>query len=249
MTIDGIEYLNPDTINGLNLYAYCGNNPVMRVDENGNAWWHWLLGAIIIVAAVALSIVTAGIATPISAALGGGMLGAIVGGAVAGAIGGAITSFGFSVAIQGISNGFSNIDWKEVGIQTTIGAATGALLGGIGGGLKYARAAMYLKSNGVTNIKETLNNFKGIPSVKISKGITAYRYYDGINAMQKGRYLTNALTSNPIKDLVLYNNQATMVSKFLINDGTKYLVGRIAGSSNNALQYFVANINWLTLLS
>ena len=31
MTIDGIEYLDPETINGLNLYAYCGNNPVMAV--------------------------------------------------------------------------------------------------------------------------------------------------------------------------------------------------------------------------
>ena len=35
ITIDGIKYLDPETINGLNLYAYCGNNPVMNVDFAG----------------------------------------------------------------------------------------------------------------------------------------------------------------------------------------------------------------------
>ena len=57
ITIDDVSYLAPDTINGLNLYAYCGNNPVMRVDANGNAWWNpfsWDWGAIgeIIIGAV-----------------------------------------------------------------------------------------------------------------------------------------------------------------------------------------------------
>ena len=33
---DSVEYIDPETINGLNLYAYCGNNPVMYVDPNGN---------------------------------------------------------------------------------------------------------------------------------------------------------------------------------------------------------------------
>ena len=32
---DSIEYLEPNTINGLNLYAYCGNNPVMHTDPYG----------------------------------------------------------------------------------------------------------------------------------------------------------------------------------------------------------------------
>lgn len=47
INIDSIEYLDPENINGLNLFAYCGNNPVVRVDYNGNAWWDWLLGAVI----------------------------------------------------------------------------------------------------------------------------------------------------------------------------------------------------------
>ena len=33
---DDISYLDPETINGLNLYAYCGDNPVIYVDPSGN---------------------------------------------------------------------------------------------------------------------------------------------------------------------------------------------------------------------
>ena len=29
ISVDGIEYLDPETINGLNLYAYCNNNQIL----------------------------------------------------------------------------------------------------------------------------------------------------------------------------------------------------------------------------
>ena len=33
---DSIDYLNPESINGLNLYCYCMNNPIMYADPSGN---------------------------------------------------------------------------------------------------------------------------------------------------------------------------------------------------------------------
>ena len=66
ITIDDISYLDPDSVNGLNLYAYCANNPVMNVDPTGN--FPWLIFAII----AAAIIVTGGIVGGLSAGIDGG---------------------------------------------------------------------------------------------------------------------------------------------------------------------------------
>ena len=49
---DSLEYLDPESIHGLNLFAYCGNNPVMNVDPEG----HVALSIILIAAAIGFAV-------------------------------------------------------------------------------------------------------------------------------------------------------------------------------------------------
>ena len=38
LNADHPSFLQPESLQGLNLYTYCGNNPVMHRDQNGNDW-------------------------------------------------------------------------------------------------------------------------------------------------------------------------------------------------------------------
>lgn len=63
---DSIEYLDPSSINGLNLYCYCFNNPIMYYDPSGHApeWVNYLCwglaAGIVIGAGIALMIASGG---------------------------------------------------------------------------------------------------------------------------------------------------------------------------------------------
>lgn len=188
-----------DLFNGLNLYAYCGNNPVNNTDESGNAWWDWLISIFVavavIVAVVAVSVLTAGVGTAIAGALGGGVgatiFGSAVGGAITGAITGAIMSFGISVIQQGITNGYNNINWGQVGINTLIGAASGfvsgAIFGVISGSIKVANAAKLWDKgtfkSGYKSMKHhfQLNGGKGNTIIKFTKDAITFAERNGSN--------------------------------------------------------------------
>ena len=51
---DSIEYLDPESINGLNLYCYCMNNPIMYANPSGHLpkWLQWTLGGLIVVGTI-----------------------------------------------------------------------------------------------------------------------------------------------------------------------------------------------------
>ena len=141
---DSVQYADPETINGLNLYAYCLNNPVEYADPTGElAWYEWLgIGLAAVGAALVIGAVTAltmGVGTTVlttslaGAVIHGAAVGTLIGagvGAVAGGIiGGAVSGWTAEGILSGIGIGFGG------------GAIIGAVIGGSIGAIQYKFAA------------------------------------------------------------------------------------------------------------
>ena len=123
LNMDSIEYADPESVNGINLYAYCGNNPVMGYDPDGT--WDWLraiaiaaLAVVAVAAIAAITVATGGAATPVIA-------GAVIGAGISGA----------SSAVSQLAT-TGEVQWEQVLVDASIGAVSGAFGGsaiGVGG--------------------------------------------------------------------------------------------------------------------
>ncbi len=125
---DSIDFLVPNHLTGLNLYAYCNNNPVMYSDPSG---CFAITTAILIGAAIGLAIgATAGGISAYnnakaSGSTGGELIGktvlGAVGGGVIGAAAGAVVGAGAWLAASAITAGIGAIG---AGISALSGGAT-----------------------------------------------------------------------------------------------------------------------------
>ena len=171
ISLDSIEYLDPESINGLNLYCYCYNNPISYSDPSGNLpqWAEWLIGGALVVGAIALTIVTAGAGGALAAALGGSLLATIGSGVVVGATVGAVSGMMINAGTQLITNGTENFSWSEFGKSAWTGAIAGGIAGGLFAGIQYGLSAGKIANSvsGLSKAQTRLNNvFKPLGNVK-----------------------------------------------------------------------------------
>ncbi len=102
-------------------YVFCGNDPINRIDPEGDSWWSILLGAVVGIIGVAVTVATAGAACPALLASESALAAETVVGTVAGAVG-SVTGSLVTAACDNVP-----ITGKMV-----LGAAIGGAVGGLG---------------------------------------------------------------------------------------------------------------------
>ena len=131
------QFTTGSDLTGLNPFAYCGNNSVNRIDSAGKAWWHWVLGAAVVVAAAVATVVTCGgfaAAATAVCMVGSGVATTTTASTIAaGAFIGSATAYGTAV-LSAASTSRSVQEFKDQGNWGTVAAIVfGGLMGGYDG--------------------------------------------------------------------------------------------------------------------
>lgn len=197
-------------INGLNLYIYCGGNPVMRTDPTGRDWWSDLwnkfqtgvvtlfVSALAVLAIGAISVFTFGLGAVLTVGLG--------------ALAGGLISFGVSTGMQLASNGwnFNKLDWNTILIDTGFGMVGGAI-GGTAIG-KIGQLAVGSLLNAANTIEDGIVSGTDIALIQLQVlvgfgiNLVGFKRFGGSGALREFAKDTGLGLKNPAaKNLVQFS--------------------------------------------
>ena len=231
-------------INGLNLYMYCNDNPIMYTDDSGclPEWLKWVsIGAAILGAALvvsAITVLTCGIGTTVlagtvvgaglhSAAIGA-LIGAGVGTVAGGLIGGAVSNW----SLEGIAIG--------IGIGLGVGALVGAIIGGVYGTMSAKVHSVYIsKSNGTFNYVGRTNNIarRTAEHALNGKGVVPQEVANKLS-LRQARGLEQAL----IEKYGMIKNGGTLINKINSIASSNPIYEKAVKWGFNFIKKFLMNI-------
>lgn len=199
INVDGIENIDSENVNGLNLFAYCNNNPVMNIDPEGTwSWkgfWRVVAAVAIVVAVTAAAVVTAGVAAAaVGASVGTVMACTAVGGALAG---------GLEIVRQVNENGAEEINFGSVAIEAFTGSAMGAISGATGtSGSAIVKAVAPMARIGLAGFSATLHGINEHKSFEDTMGDVGYAMAGSLVIQGIGAVIGNYSTGGKLSQFI-----------------------------------------------
>ena len=185
---DDVSYLDPEHINGLNLYAYCGDNPVMFTDPTGE--FAFLIGLLIVVgvcvaggAAIGgisaavnhenvldgiwkgalVGLMVGGSITLVSTGVGTSLAGTFWGSVLVGGGIGSAFAIGTNLNSQLQKGGFGSLNIGDIALF----GMSGLFIGGLAGGMGHAASAIFADFGQMLGVSLASKSFLGVTISKV----------------------------------------------------------------------------------